>query len=284
MSPPEPMPYRYSEADFDGSHAAPLLIVGETAKPYLIENQDRLAHNFEQLAHSELDSFVKPSVINFVIHSITSRMYQREGLNGISYIHRLNKEPVIPSKLLSADEVEQACEDAKHGHGSVLQNEIARRAFAMSSVELANLTIIGEARKNLEAPMWREVSQLVHMNAFPEPSQVYGEQVLGFDRDIRDSAHIGAMRIGMKRTLGKTDYGAHVKARTTAIINMSPSTGIDGETVALFRETAQQGKSISELPEFKRMVEWLVKSELPHGLVLARNETVYDVQPHVHKG
>jgi hypothetical protein len=37
---------------------------------------------------------------------------------------------------------------------------------------------------------------------------------------------------------------------------------------------------ISELPEFTNAVKWLVQTELPKKLVLARNETVYGAAKH----
>jgi len=260
--------YAYSEDDFDGSNAAPLLIVGQEAKKILVDSQDALAHNFVELAHSELSSFVKPSIVTFVARSVVSRMHQREGLNGVSYNQRLFKG--FPDATAS-----EACEKAKYGRGTPIENEIARHAFGMKSVEYANLTIIGDARKNLEPKMWDQVGELFDIDATPKPDQMYGLQVLGFDRDIRTSSHIGAMRIGMKRYLGETKLGAIGKARTTAIVNLSPSTGFDSNLVDLFRETAIKGNNIADLPEFQSAVKWLVETELPSGLVLARNETVY---------
>jgi|GEM_PF-3328001 len=269
--------YVYSEDDFDGSSAAPLLIVGEHADKELIAAQDALAHSFVELAHAELGSFIKPSVVNFVGRSVVSRMHQREGLNAVSYNQRSNWMPDRDAlgSLGTRVYIRDICMKALRGKGSPNENEIARQLFGMQSVEYANLTIIGDARKDLEPQMWDNVSQLIGADATPHADQMYSQQVLGFDRDIRTSAHIGAMRIGMKRYLGETEYGATVKARTTAIVNLSPSTGVDSDLVDLFRETAIQGKNITDLPEFKAAVKWLVETELPSGLVLARNETVY---------
>jgi len=263
--------YVYTEEDFDGFSAAPLLIVGQEARKILIASQDALAYNFEELAHAELDDFIKPSVVNFVARSVISRMHQREGLNAVSYNQRLNKG--FPDTSVA-----EACEKAKYGRATPIENEIARHALGMKSVEYANLTIIGDARKNLEPKMWDQVGELFDVDATPQPDQMYGLQVLGFDRDIRTSSHIGAMRIGMKRYIGETEYGAIGKARTTAIVNLSPSTGFDPSLVELFRETAIDGNNIADLPEFQSAVKWLVKTELPSGLVLARNETVYGVE------
>lgn len=268
--------YVYSEDDFDGYSAAPLLIVGRGANRKLIRKQDALARNVGRLIMSELSDYVKPSVINFVGRSVVSRMQQREALNGNSYIHRSRRFPEPMNIAKSAE----ACKKAKYGNGSPIENELARHALGMKTVEYANLTIIGNARKQLEPQMWDDVSKLVDDDTAPRADQMYGLQLLGFDRDIRASAHIGAMRIGMKRRLGETEYGATVKARTTAIVNLSPSGGFDPNLVDYFRETAINGGRITDLPEFKKAVGWLVETQLPSGLVLARNETVYGiVQP-----
>jgi len=268
----------YSEDVFDGYSAAPLLIVGHDAEQELIDSQDALAEKFEALAHSELDAYVKPSITSFVARSIHSRMHQREGLNGMSYLQRSNTSPDYNKvEYYTKSEIDAACEEMKYGRATPLQVELARQALGMGSVEYANLTIIGGARKQLEPGMWNAVSELVHADATPRADQMYGLQVLGFDRDIRTSAHIGAMRIGMKRHLGETEYGTDVKARTTAIVNLSPSTGVNESLIELFRETAQKDGEIAKLPEFKNAVSWLIETELPKGLVLARNETVYGV-------
>lgn len=272
--------YIYNEDDFDGYSAAPVLLIGEEADPAVIATQDQLALNFGNLVQSELSPYARPAVLNFVRHSIISRMSQREGLNGHSYLQRGNQLPDY-SLLPEVDPVvvDKACERLRYGSGTAVQNEMARIALDMDSVEYDNITVVGEARKSLEPAMWEDVSKLVGHDATPDPDRMYGHQVLGFDRDIRASSHIGAMRIGMKRFLGKTDAGEIVKARTTAIINLSPSTGIDSDIVDSFRHAAEHGKSIVKTPEYQNMVRWLVQSELSQGVVLARNETVYGAKP-----
>lgn len=272
--------YIYREDDFDGYSAAPVLIIGQDADPRLVAQQDALAQNFRKLVHSELSEFARPAVRSFVEHSIISRMNQREGLNGHSYLGRRNKLPdysLLPD--INPSEIDEACERLNCGSGKAVQNELARVALDMDTVEYDNITVIGSARKQLEPAMWDDVSELVGADARPNPDRMYGHQVLGFDRDIRSSSHIGAMRIGMKRFLGTTEYGQTVKARTTAIINMSPSTGIDSEIVESFRYSAQHGKSITNSPQYQNLVKWLVSNELSQGVVLARNETVYGAKP-----
>ncbi len=274
--------YLYSESNFDGYHAAPLLIIGEDAKPELVAKQDGIGRNFDKLVRAELDGTVKPHIVDFVAHAIKLRMHQREGLNGISYMGRPNTDPDSSACNITLSEITEACEKLKHGEGSVIQNEIARRAFGMTSVEYANLTVVGESRKDLEAEMWDEVSELTGKDATPRPEDMYGLKVLEFDRDIRADINIGAMRIGMKRHLGETEYGAQVKARTTAIIkpiNLLRHMGKSQEDyyalTGALQETAQRHGDFSQIPAFVDAVKWLVGTSLPAGIVLARNETVY---------
>jgi len=274
--------YRYSERDFDGYSAAPLLIIGEDADPELVKRQNELAGSFTQLVDTELGGVAKPNVTQFVAQSIISRMHQREGLNGSSYLNRPNDTPHFVDHHLSGEEIIEACDHLRQGTGSVLQNEIARKAFGMTSVEYANLTIVGDARKQLERPMWDEVSELTGGDAMPHAKDVYSFKVLEFDRDIRSDMNIGAMRIGMKRHLGTTEYGAEVKVRTTAIIKPTALFRHMGKTHTDYRdftsklqEAAQFHKDFSHVPEFSNAIEWLIESSLPPEIVLARNETVY---------
>jgi len=296
-------PYTYSEADFDGHHAAPLLIVGPERQQDLIDAQDKLANHFVFLTESELASYAKPNVRSLVSRSITSRMHLREASNGMSYISRPNQKPDYSiDPAYSQLEVHEACENLKYGRGSVLQNELARRAFGMSSVEYANLTIIGAARRQLEPRMWEEVSQLVESDATPRPEQMYKFKVLEFDRNVREDPNISALRLSMKRRIGVTPDGAEVKARTTAIVKLMPlirHMGAPDKTYQSFvsqvreivnehvdgdvqdeEEKAGGYKAIAQLPEFLAAVKWLVETNpVAHGVVLARNETVYGAIP-----
>jgi hypothetical protein len=276
-TPPSITSRPYSEADFDGYRAAPLLIVGMDARQDLIEAQDRLAENFREAAYYELYPYAKASVIEFVSRSIVTRMQQREGLNGTSYLHRKHAVPYATIDGFSAEAIREAAERAQVGAGTVRQNELARVAFGMDSIEYANATFINGFRKEIEPAMWRDVSDLVGADASPRPDQMYSVQVLGFDRDIRTQRHIGAMRIGMKRKIGTLDDGTIVKGRTAAIINMSPSTGVNPGLVEEFQEAARHNVPVESLESFEKAVAWLVSSSLPDGLVLARNETVYGV-------
>lgn len=266
----------YSEADFDGYSAAPLLIVGGRSQKKLIASQDRLARQFTEATRYELDDVVKPDIIDFVAQSISRRMQQREGLNGSEYIKRLHKFrsfKAVPEA--SALEVYKASRNALYGRGTVRQNDMARRAFGMASAEYANLTIIGDFRKNLEEPMWDEVGELLDIDATPRFEQMTNFQVLAFDRDITCENHVGAMRIGMKRELGTLSDGTVMKARTTAIINTRPSSYIDQDNVAAIRSATIEKTNMADVPEFLNVVRWLIDEVLPSGVSLARNETVY---------
>ncbi len=271
----------YSEANFDGYQPAPLLIVGGGARRRLVHKQDALAENFDGAVHEQLSPIVKPHIVDFVAHAIRTRMQQREGFNSFSYLRRLNKGQPDFSQMpeLSKRAILRACHSARGGHGTVEQKHIARSTFEMGSIELANLTVINEFRRELEPLMWDEVSELVGRDATPAYDAMYKLKILGFDRDIQKSQHIGAMRIGMKRVIGELDDGSVIKARTSAIINMSPSSGFDQSLVKLFRETEGDTEVLENLDEFKAAVSWLVQSELNSGIVLARNETVYENNP-----
>lgn len=270
----------YSEKDFDGFSAAPLAIVGNARRPFMTRRQDKLAESFMRASKIELSSFVKPSVVSFVGRSIVFRMWQREGLNGNSYVNRKYAYPNLHAvEGVNPIDIWRACYRAQYGGARVRQNNIARKAYGMPTGEFANLTVINEFRKDIEPYMWDEVSDFTGVDATPIPEQVEGLSVLAFDRDIKRSDHIGAMRIGMKRKIATLDDGMEVKARTFAIINTSKSSGFDQSLVELFRETENPTKDVPQLPEFQRAISWLISNEVPTGLVLARNETVYGVKP-----
>lgn len=268
--------YVYSEDDFDGYSAAPLLIVGRRANRKLVESQDDLARKFVLLTRAELGSYVKPPIVDFVARSLVSRMHQREALNSNSYIRRSHRFPNYIALAKAGELFSGVPRKARYGKGNPISNDLARHAFGMDSIELANITVIGEARKDVESKMWDAVGELIGEDATPHADQMYGYQVLGFDRDIRTSSHIGAMRFGMKRFLGETKFGATAKVRSTLNVNLSPSSGFDPDLVDYFRETAIKGNPIGDLPEFESAAGWLIEAELPPGLVLARNETVYE--------
>jgi hypothetical protein len=206
-------------------------------------------------------------------------MSQREALNSNSYIRRSHHFPDYIALAKMGELFSNAPRKARYGKGNPSKNELARYAYGMDTVEYANVTVIGEARKDVELEMWDAVSELIGEDATPHADQMYGYQVLGFDRDIRTSRHIGAMRFGMKRRLNETEKGAKVKVRTTINVNLSPSSGFDPDLVDLFRENAIKGNKIADLPEFKSAVGWIIEGQLPPCIALASNQTVYGAVP-----
>jgi hypothetical protein len=274
---------QFTEADFDGYQAAPLLIVGSRARASLITNQDRLAYQFGEIAKNELSEYVEPSVVQFVSHSIIARMHQREGLNGNEYIRRLHKFPhvwAVPN--VGMIEAYKASQNALIGTGTITKNDIARRAFGMAAIEYSNLTMIGTFRKQLEQPMWDDIGELLGVDATPHYNQMKNLKVLAFDRDITEHSRFDAMRISMKRDLGTTDDGTELKARTFAIINTAQNSPIERVDIRAIRTAALEKVHMSDVPEFRQLVHWLVDEALPKNVVLARNETVYGTNQATH--
>ena len=280
-----PLHRPYSEADFDGYQAAPLLIVGDDADKALVKSQNKLERRFIKAVGTELEGIAQPMSIRFVKHAVRTRMHQRQGLNSISYLRRLNETPDYEAVAeASPEEVDEAYRLALVGKGTAYQKHITRQALGMDAIELTNLTIIGEFRKQLEPAMWDEISEIIGYDVSPRPEAIkdigeVGLRISGFDRNIHRSNHIGAVRIGLKRTIATLDDGTVVKARTWAPINLSPSSGFDQSLVERMRTTPGGNEELAQLPEFQNAVMWLIRNELPSGLVLARNETVYEYHP-----
>lgn len=272
----------YSADDFDGFRAAPLLLTGEDADPDLVESQDRLAWKMADAAYGESIKIAKEGVALFVALSTVMRMQQREGLNSVSYHTRRHDIPRLDAvEGVEPAVVAEACDRAVRGEGSPYQNHLARRAFGMLTIELANLTIFNEFRAQLETPMWNAISDLTNTDARPRSDQMYGLRILSFDRPPARNQHLGAVRIGMKRRVGRSADGATVKVRTTAVINTSPSSGFDQSIVRQLREINEaDGPGVYErmaaLPEFQQAVAHLIDNVAPTGAVIARNETVYE--------
>ncbi len=289
-------PLVYDEADFDGHNAAPLLLFGSERDKTIVKRQDKIVSSILGLARSEIGRYASQRVVDWALPAMRSRIHQREGLNSRSYMNRTYKDRPAYNLLpeLFKSDIDIACERAKYGEAVAKQNEIARVALGMKTAEYGNLTILGQKRKNLESHLWDDISELTGVDATPDPSKIYRIKLLGLDRDITqpENVNYGAMRIEIKRHVGKTAYGAVVKGRTTAIINTSTNTGFDSNLKNLFRETAidamrrKEGaeafpedaeglRAIANLPEFQKCIHWLMTSEVPEGIVLARNETVY---------
>ncbi len=265
-----------NDSSFDGYRAAPLLIHGPEADMRLIARQNQLAANFVTAVHEELTGSVRPPIIEFVANSIVMRMKEREGLNSMSYMRRYYRAvnfAAVPECTRSV--VNVATHKALIGEGTVLQNSIAGRAYGMDSVELANLTVINGLRSELVLPMWEEVSLHVNDDVRPRGADDYDSiEILGFDRDISKSDHIGAIRISMKRRLlGRATAGRRVKARTFAAIDTSPSSQFNQKTVDRLVYAAKTGQRLSQ-----NAVTWLLATELPTARILAQNDTVYEVR------
>lgn len=267
----------YTKADFDGSNAAPLLLLEKDKYPELDIRQKELAHKLIDAAEFELARYVKPPLVVFVGYSILTRMQQREGQNAIEYMRRLHQDgPEYElAPFASREGVDEACEKALFGLGTARQNDIARRVLAMASGEYKNLTIIGEYRKDDEPPMLQEVSELTGVDATPHFDQMGNFKILGFDRDSRKADAIGAIRIGMKRDIGTLDDETVVKNRTTAIIAPRRRTEFTQREALEIRDGFYNGVKPELIPAFLRVAQWLVDGSPGPGVVLARNETTY---------
>ena len=279
-----PIQRSYSEANFDGSRPAPLKLIGEDADKALVARQDALIVMMQKASHDELRGVVTDDVADFVAQGVTSRMHMREGLNSMSYRNRLHQHP-HPWLVKSASwkETIEACRVTVAGAQSVRQSDMAQRALGMASIEYKNLTMFGEFRRELEAPMWDEMSEFLGVDATPHGDQVYRMKLLGFKGDLLKNREIGAMRIELKRHIecGVLDNGTVVKSRSTATINTSFRSAFDQTVMDSLREMHHEAiKSdkkvdLSTNPEFIKYVGYLVDNSLPAGLVLARNETSY---------
>lgn len=287
----------YTAAEFDDYHTAPLLLSGAEAKEELIENQDRLLRQFGEISLYEISRYAQPEVAEYGAERIGVRIHQVEAMNANIYNYeRLNQTPDLTFGVptISPETVANACEAALRGKGSVLQNKLARRAFGMPSIGLAELTIIGEFRRELEPPMWDEVSELTGSDATPRFEQMTNLRVLGFHQyDDRSNApqNFDALRIGMKRNLGTLDDGTEVKSRSIALINTDPRYGVQRDDVAeILQDVVKfdegrkrfehvQNADMSRNAAFVRVLRWLVEERMKPGTVLARNESVYGYNP-----
>lgn len=284
---PEPVPY--DESTLDGYCPAPLLLLGPESNQGLIERQDALISHLVPLTYHEvIRQGAKDGVALFAARSVYVRMRKREALNSISYINRKSRN-IDFSKIKDESEFDSivACEKAKYGGATATQSHLARRAFAMESIELANLTTLGRARSQLIEPMWQDINQLVSSkNGSEVEKDHYKLNVLNFDRNPRNAQHLGAVRIDAKRKISQIDTpdevsgSAIIKARTTAIINTRPSDGLDKDYV---KELIKAGKNAAESTddlnievsdELKQVLSQLLLTN--SDLVIARNDTIYE--------
>lgn len=287
----------HAEADYDGFRTAPLLLYGPEGKPELVANQNRLLHQFAVAAMHEIGRYSSQGVAVYGAERIVTRMLQVEGMNSNVYNYsRLNEEPdlTVGGPEVTPEMVREACEAAKYG-GKVLQNDLARRAFGMPSIGLAELTIIGSHRRELEPRMWDEVGELTNTDATPKFEQMTNLRVLGFHQyDKRSMApeNFGSLHIGTKRAVSTLNDGTGVKHRTVALINTRPSYGLKRDDLeeilhgAIRRDSRGklehiQNADMSQNPAFMRTLQWLMEDDLKPGTVLTRNESVYDYNAEV---
>lgn len=267
---------RVSEADFDGSNAAPLLIVGPERRDSLINRQDAMIESFEQLTQQQLSGMVEDDVKDFVAASIRNRMHQREGQNGMAYTKRLYETPrydLFPE--LTPDDVDEACELSKIGSASLAKQAISATAYGMYHWEGKNLTIVDTARGELEGPMWDEVSDFSGVDARPTFAAMRRLKVHQFVGGETTQDPIRAMRIEMKRTIAVLPDETHLKARTFAVINTAQSAEFSQRALRSVYDSVKAGQSVTEHPALLTIAERLVDQKLPRGIALARNETVY---------
>ena len=271
----------YKASDFNGYCASPLLLIGEHNKDH-IDAQNELSWRLVDAAFGETFTQTgNTSLASFVASSVLNRMLLRQGMNSVVYN---NRKFIVPRAELVPDakprEVYEACKAAKLGYGSPIQNNMARIAFGMSSIEIANLTTLGDFRGEHVFPMWDDVCELADIHIPPSGDDIYNLQLLGFDRDIRKNQHLGATRVYFKRHVATLPDGAELKARTTTIINMKPSVLTDQSIVKKLKEQ-ETLEQMAKLPAFQELVRRLIDDELngcrQDGAVLAQNDTIYAV-------
>lgn len=269
-----------SEANFDGSNAAPLLIVGPERRDSLIDRQDLMIENFQLLTQDRLSGFVEDDVVDFVASSIKNRMHQREGQNGMAYTKRLYETPrydLLPE--ISPGAIDDACELSKIGSASLAQQAISATAYGMYHWEGKNLTIVDTARGDLEDPMWLEVSDFIGADARPTFAAMRRLKVHQFVGGETAQSPIRAMRIEMKRTIKNMPDQTDLKGRTFAVINTTQSADFSQRALRSIYDAVKAGVSVSDHPELLSIAERLVDQKLPRGIALARNETVYGYNP-----
>lgn len=264
--------------DFDGSHAAPMFLTGEGVNSLLVARQGELAQEFEALAHEQLDDTLGYELAEYVATSIKNRMAHREGLNSHSYISRQHKYvPNIfipgysPFKVIGADMA------ARNGTGTPLQCHLARRSLGMATVEIANLTTIGEARTNLLEPMQEGIQELAGEDVDFGIDSAYRFSFLGTNVHLRSGEKASLMRVGYKSKYKDFKNGTILKGRNTANIDVRDASTYDPELIRLFQELHKQRQPLTDIPEFTRIVRNLITGNLDPKTAVARNYTTYEV-------
>lgn len=276
--------HTYNEADFDGDRPAPFRLIGLNADKRIVARQDELIENMRGVSRQQLQSIVSGEVRDFVANGVVSRMHMREALNSYSFSNRLHLLP-LPWLVKGQPWLEtvRGARDTIQGARTVRQSDMAQRAFGMASIEYKNLTMFGEFRRDLEQPMVDEMSDFLGVDVTPKASDVYRVKLLGFSHDLLKEKEIGAMRIELKRHIpgGELDNGTIVKGRSTASINTGFRSDFDQDVMESLREMQLEAHrddkkvELADNEEFRRYVGYLIDNQLPPGLVLARNETIY---------
>lgn len=271
-------PVTYTAEHFDGSHATPLLLLGDEAQPELQEYQDTLEGRFTLTGREILGGIFSDSVVNLTTGSIHSRMKAREALNSQAYVNRLYKKPnyhLAPD--LSPAEIHAACNRAKIGHGSIEDNELAGIVYGTESSELSNITVIGDFRADERDEMFTHIEDFIVEGSLPKNLAEYDKiKLLEYDRDISvHQHHLAAVRLGLTHTIGRSKRGSLVKLRTSTIIDTRPSSGFNQETVDKFLAQRLHG------PLSRTALKWLIEDEVEadHIRTIASNDTVYRIHP-----
>jgi hypothetical protein len=175
--------------------------------------------------------------------------------------------------------IDTACEASKVGSAALAQHALSATVYGRYHWEGKNITIVNDFRSELEAPMWEEVSDFVGVDARPSFAAMRKLKVHQFVGGENQSDPIRAIRIKMKRTIGTLLDGTVMKARTFAVINTANSSDFSQRALKRIYEASKAEQDVSQHPDLLAITERLVDHELPSGIALARNETVYGYNP-----
>ena len=270
------LPTSYTEAHFDGYHAAPLLIAGSEIQQHLVERQDVISHNLSGAAREMYEGSLKESALDLITRSIAGRIAVRSVLNSMDYSNREYVEPrfdLVPE--LSQEEIYAAVNRSRLGDGSIADNALTGRVFDINA-ELGNITTLGDFRKDSRTEMYKEVSEYLGEEVKEIDDVDYDSiNILELDRYVADNTqHIGAMRLEMRRHLPLDRYGARIKVRRFAIVDTSPSSGFSEDTADRIIHAKRLNQPLSQ-----KALKWLIEREKPVWRVLAANDTVYRPKP-----
>lgn len=290
----------YSYIDH-GASPAPLLLSGAEQDQTIVAAE----HMFKLQILGLVDVIaserqLKPSVADWLKASIAYRIDERTGCNSVSYQKRIDQTPNI-SRLPdhSIEDVLEACHNSRVGTASIAQSRLAQIAYGIPAMELGDITIVGDYRKEFEPDLWNGVSELVGRDVSDFRDGVYRTKIVGFDRPIdAKTQHIGAIRVGTKRLIERDgEYDSTIKGRQMVVIDTSPSSDFPPKLASLLREAYRYNQNLhaknetlqargeppsggipfilEELPPFMEYLEYLRSISMNHSVVLARNETVY---------